>query len=692
MDYAVGLTVVILKVAFGLGFVIFVHELGHFLLAKLCGVKCEKFYLGFDIAGLRFFRFRWGETEYGVGIVPLGGYVKMLGQEDNPARMQAEIERARMAGETSDQNQQASPPVFDPRSFLAKSVPQRMAIISAGVVMNVIFAFFMAVVAFRLGVRQTPCIVGEVFPGEAAWQAGIRPGDEILEVAGKKMKQFRDLQTAISLGDIDPVKGVPLLIRRPGVSDPLTIVVKPDRSRGAFVIGVSGPKTTRLVSDRKTWLIRKRLAVLPGSAAEKASPPFQNGDRIVSIDDQPISDYSQIDALLAQKPEQTLTVVVERPGKDAQGQPTSPPQRLTISVPPQPTRQLGIIMTMGKITAVRSGSPAVAAGLMPGDIIIKPGGDPLTLPERLRRMVNGPVELTIQRPTRDTPIVTSVQLEPPQTISAPEIINSPVDVPALGATYEVLNRIAGVVEGSAAADAGLRPGDLLVRAKLVPPDGETLRRLGISPHDDLVKYSTAVVEFTDTQRNWPAFMALLQKTLPGTSVELTFSRQGQEQTVRLEPSEAKDWFNPDRGWLFELMQFERKATSLGEAVMLGGQETLEDLTIVFRTVGKLGTRQISPRLLSGPLMIVKMALQFADEGTAKLLLFLTLLSANLAVLNFLPIPLLDGGHFLLLVYEGIRGRPADERVQVALTYLGLIFIIILMIWVFGLDFGLISRR
>ena len=78
-----------MKGAFGLGIVIFVHELGHFLVAKACGVKCEKFYVGFDppikIAGISLprtlFKRQWGETEYGIGIVPLGGYVKMLGQD-----------------------------------------------------------------------------------------------------------------------------------------------------------------------------------------------------------------------------------------------------------------------------------------------------------------------------------------------------------------------------------------------------------------------------------------------------------------------------------------------------------------------------------------------------------------------------------------------------------------------------------
>src|SRR6187455_105787 len=78
--------VTFVTVALGLGMVIFVHELGHFAVAKWCGVKCEKFYLGFDIFGKKIFHFTRGETEYGIGILPLGGYVKMLGQEDNPQR------------------------------------------------------------------------------------------------------------------------------------------------------------------------------------------------------------------------------------------------------------------------------------------------------------------------------------------------------------------------------------------------------------------------------------------------------------------------------------------------------------------------------------------------------------------------------------------------------------------------------
>src|SRR5262249_43743975 len=95
-----------LGVAAGLTFVIFVHELGHFLVAKACGVKCEKFYVGFYFFEFRIpftnwkiprslFKFQWGETEYGLGSLPLGGYVKMLGQDDDPRNSEAEAARIR---------------------------------------------------------------------------------------------------------------------------------------------------------------------------------------------------------------------------------------------------------------------------------------------------------------------------------------------------------------------------------------------------------------------------------------------------------------------------------------------------------------------------------------------------------------------------------------------------------------------
>ena len=145
---------VILYGAIVFGVVVFVHELGHFLVAKACGVKVEKFMIGFDIGGYKISR-RWGETVYGIGILPLGGYVKMFGQDDDPAHIAEQMQKSQVAPSSGDAVPKTGPNgetyYIDRRSYLAKSVPQRMAIISAGVIMNVIFAFIFAVDRVRNG-------------------------------------------------------------------------------------------------------------------------------------------------------------------------------------------------------------------------------------------------------------------------------------------------------------------------------------------------------------------------------------------------------------------------------------------------------------------------------------------------------------------------------------------------------------
>ena len=169
------------KVLIGLGFVIFVHELGHFLVAKACGVQCDKFYVGFDvpirIGPLRLpgaiFKVQWGETEYGIGTIPLGGYVKMLGQDDNPNQAEEEASRIRTVNEDGEE-------VLNPRSYPAKNVPQRMAIISAGVSMNRIFGILMAAVAYKIGTPIQPAAVGGITYGSPAWKAGWKSGYDLV--------------------------------------------------------------------------------------------------------------------------------------------------------------------------------------------------------------------------------------------------------------------------------------------------------------------------------------------------------------------------------------------------------------------------------------------------------------------------------------------------------------------------------
>ncbi|MDY0168662.1 MAG: site-2 protease family protein [Thermoguttaceae bacterium] len=720
-----GLLVVILQVAIALGLVIFVHELGHFAVAKWCGVKCEKFYLGFDFFGWKLFRYRWGETEYGIGIFPLGGYVKMLGQEDNPARLREEIERARQQEQTgqaepagaeaqsgrsegegpaevAEARSTTSPEgaaqrglpapspedvaaaekaLFDPRSYLSKSVPQRMAIISAGVIMNLVFAFCCAVVAYGIGVRQIECGVGNLIAGDAAWQAGFEVGDRITEINGRRVEAFRELQEAVALGDAG--EEAAFVVERFGEDEPIELRTRPDLARGRPTIGITNPYTTSLLSKKTADRAGLEHPSEPGAPARDAQPPFQFADRVVAIDGQPIGHYAQIDAFLAAHPERELTFSVERraPGAASEADTFTV---VDIRVAPNPARRLGLVMTMGDVTAVRNGSPAATAGVRPGDRLAaidgQPPGDPILLPDRLRRRTGEKVTLQLRRED-EAPREVQVVVGPPQGAAISALPGNPLDVPVLGLAYQVHARVAEVLPGSPAARAGLRAGDTITEAVIAPP-------ADLTPEQKRLGASEMTVTFNDDAPAWPAFSYRFQQSLPGSTVTLT---TGDGRTITLEPVVADDWHLAGRGLVFEPPYFYRQAHGVGEALALGGRETFDSVAQVYLFLRRIGT-QISPRQLGGPITIARAAGHFAYEGFAQFLIFITLLSANLAVINFLPIPLLDGGHIVFLAYEGIRGKPADERVQIILTYLGLAFILTLMVWVIGLDIGLIDRN
>jgi len=675
-----------------LGVVIFVHELGHFLVAKACGVKCEKFYLGFDIGGLKLARFRWGETEYGVGILPLGGYVKMLGQEDNPAKLREELERAKAetvggetptdSGQPSAQQSPESDPehaqeaLYNPRSYLAKSVPARMAIISAGVAMNLVFALIAAVAAYWLGVEQIPARIGEIVPGSGAWRCHLRNGDEILAIEGRPIELFRELRTGISLGD-NLANGVTLSVRRPGVSEPFQVTVVPDVTGNMPTIGVRYPETTRL---------HEELAWYPNSPAVNAQPPLQPGDRIEAVNGRAVNTAGEFRAAQALAPAEPLRLTVRRPAKSAKGkEPAVAAEELAVTVAPRPMMDLGVVMEMGDIAAVQSGSPAEKAGLMPGDMIHRIDGempgDPLSIPARLPP-AGDTVTIAVSRRGVKDPIEIPVVLRKVDWIEAPSAPGAPVSVPSLGIAYRVLNRVNSVEPDSPGAKAGLRKGDVVVQATIIPPDRSAESKM---PAEMFEKVRIPISEKT---RNWPYFFHILQNAIPGSQIELELEGK---RAVQLQAQPVPTWYNPDRGFFLQPDTFIQKAHGMREALRLGFRETADATTLVYDVLRKVGSRQISPREFSGPLGILREASYSARSGLPRLLLFLTLISANLAVINFLPIPILDGGHMVFLAYEGIRGKPANENLQLILSYLGLFLILALMVWVVGLDLGLIAR-
>ena len=148
-------------------------------------MKCEKFYVGFDFFEFKLgplkipralIKFQWGETEYGLGSLPLGGYVKMLGQDAAPRNAEAEAARIKeikqgtaAEGLTSGQTVEGQAEKLDPRSYPAKPIPARMAIISAGVIMNLIFGVILGAAAYKLGVKEIPAIIGGTAVSQVHW-------------------------------------------------------------------------------------------------------------------------------------------------------------------------------------------------------------------------------------------------------------------------------------------------------------------------------------------------------------------------------------------------------------------------------------------------------------------------------------------------------------------------------------------
>ncbi len=662
---------VILQVALGLGFVIFVHELGHFLVAKACGVKCEKFFLGFDVGGMKLASFKWGETEYGIGALPLGGYVKMLGQDDNPAAAAEEAHRARAAMESGDLPPEPTSgphPAWDPRSYPAQSVPERMAIISAGVIMNVIFAVLMASWALGLGVREMTCELSSVRPGGAAWRAGLRTGDHITAIGRHQNPIFTDLRNGVTLGDV--AQGVEFTIHRPADDSTRTVTLHPDTDLGVPTVGVTSPFSVTLPGDLADGL--------PGSAG-KAVPPLEAGDTIRGVDGTPVQTYAELVAALSRQPYKAAQLSVERRSKAG--------ERVMVTLPPQQVRTTGLVMTAGPVRAVQDDSPAAVAGLKPGDRILaidgEPIGDPLGFDQRLRGLAGKTVKLAVDR--AGTEMEMEVEPRAVTWIEDPRWPASPVSLSAIGVAIGVDATVAAVEVGSPAAAAGVQPGERVVRVAFVEPGKK-------EPAAD------AWLELSEKSPSWPYAASVLQQVREGTKLMLEVepagdaASGGKRRQVQLSTTHADDQFVIDRGLVFEPVYEMVRAASFVDALSRGGRKALENLSHVYRFLRKLTSNQISPRLLGGPIEIAKQAGKSAEEGFSHFLLFLTMLSANLAVVNFLPIPVLDGGHMVFLVYEWIRGKPPSEKVVAVLSYLGLALILSLMMFVFGLDLGLIPRR
>jgi regulator of sigma E protease len=277
----------------------------------------------------------------------------------------------------------------------------------------------------------------------------------------------------------------------------------------------------------------------------------------------------------------------------------------------------------------------------------------------------------------------------------------PVGSTALGLSWNVEPVIAAVEESTLQSEHD-RPaiGDRVTGVELVNCEPLPLRKNSFSAKtNDGGFFFHSIGNRVDMPY---IFAYLLQETQPRNfktgeekkplAVRLTLeSPNGDLKTALLPITESTDWFHLERGFVLKPDLALFKAAGWGDALVSGTAKTIEFSLLVYTSLNSLINGTVSPKALHGPVGIVEIMYKIAQGPWSEFLMLLCLVGANLAVVNLLPIPPLDGGHVLFLTYEGIFRRPPNELVQVILSYFGLFLIVLLLVWTVSLDLSCIPR-
>ena len=677
----------ILQFLIGLGLVIFVHELGHFTVAKAVGIRVEQFALGF---GPRLFGFKRGETDYRVNIVPMGGYVKMTGQEDFGSLQEGKE--------------------YDPRSFSNKPIRARLAVISAGVIMNALLAATLFVVVCLAGIRFPAPVVGGTLLGSPAQDAkihwvsrnhegagssastprqmsalqavsiGLQPGDRILKVDGKRITQFAQLAATASLAE--PDQDFSMRIERE---------VKDGFQSGYTNIGVMP------LGGRLGFGLMPAMSTTFGSLGEYiADDPFKAGDRLLAVNGQRIRHHWDIplveEALGGQ--EATITILRGQKEVDIRLQPTlrikegvfflkdgnrvsgrimayrtaegvavlrlpdGREKHVLLSDAVWPARDeildiLGLVPRL-KISGVIKGSPAFQAGLQPGDIIMEYAGVSLPTMKNFlainRKIAGGVATIVVERKGRRLPPIEIRPIKHRGRIAVGIAVSNDQMSPV----------VADVRGGSPAAGAGITRGDIFTKV-----NG---KQAG----------------------NWIELFNALN-ALHGQEISISVAHSdAAEKKVRLgaltpavfDPEDYRFVLFPGpRG--FTILMGKAVKKNPVAAVLWGFRETWDFIVMTYATLAGAFRGTISYKEFSGPVGIGSVAIQAGREGITYFIYFMAVVSVSLAVLNFLPLPVVDGGYVVYLLIEKVRGKPLPLKVQNTIAMVGwalLIAFFVLLTW------------
>ena len=615
-------TTSIIAAILGFGFIIFVHELGHFVAAKLFKVHVKAFSLGFPPNILHK---QVGETDYRLGLIPMGGYVSMVG--DDPT--------------------EASP---DPRALSNQKPWKRAVVFLAGVGMNVISAMLIYMIASFIGIQAVPAVVGAAQSGSPAQTAGLQPEDRIVAIDDSPVEEFSDIHFLVLTKGLDSPKhiftvdilrdGQPMQFKLPSRAGDLagTTMQVPQ-------FGVQ-PPVLPVVSE-----------IAPDSPAAMAG--LKLNDQILQVNSTRTPFLMQAQDALAFPGNDPVTIVVSRREDDGT------PREVTLTVDPSTitTPWYGLIPPP-YVDRVVAGSPAEAAGIMAGDHVIAVEG--LQRPLTVTSMINF-VTLTGQQPINLTLLRGSDRVN----VTVTPRLNLEEGRPMIGVGFgDVPKNVDQPRVFHAAPESPL--------ALAGVPDGARILSIG--------DRSTG---------SWRRYFEAIQ-ALDGKPVTITYSMPGTEGTkqaqvtpLRVPPESLLSGITSSEGLRERLDPVLNPITALGK-----GLRKMHRLAMLqYVTIKGLFTGQVPTRELGGPIRIGTGFYQAARAGSiAEFMMFLALVSVAIAMLNIMPIPPLDGGHIMFLAIEKVSGRPVPDRLRSAVTMVGTVLLLSLVVFVFYNDIRYILTR
>jgi regulator of sigma E protease len=415
---------------------IFVHELGHFIVAKLCGVRVLKFSLGFGPPiGFGRFRMRWvrNGTEYVVAWFPLGGFVNMLGEQIPGAEVEV-------------------PQVLDarPDEYLnTKPTWQKLAITLAGPAMNLLLPVLAFVLVLWVGVSRPTAVVGTVETGSPAARAGIQPGDRIVSFGGEVVHWWDEVGDGVAA-------------RAPG---PVAIELERDGERLSLAVPVElrGALDPFGAATQIGWigLGNRRLPALlgvPAGDAPAARAGLHSGDRVTRVGDEAVEDWEGLRSAYAQAGSQaTVAFELSRPAG-----PGAEPEKLTLQVPVlESLDALGVVSATVLVHQVSPGLPAERAGLRAGDLLLAVDGRPVGSFESFANLVRSsggrPLELTLARDGASETVTLEPELRP---------MSGPLDIEGMDEQiYQIgISHALAALPGTTALDRERNPLRALPRA------------------------------------------------------------------------------------------------------------------------------------------------------------------------------------------------------------------------------------